>query len=117
MHSKTSMLNDVIAEKNLRTEAGERAYARGAAYFECGAVADLVVSEETINARVIGGDEYAVQLWADAKQLGYSCTCPVGEDNVLCKHAVAAGLAWLETAHTRHKTRRNFMQRLEQHIN
>jgi len=95
MRSKTGMLNDVITENNLRTEAGERAYARGAAYFESGAVADLVVSDETINARVVGGDEYAVQLWAEGKRLGYSCTCPVGEDGVFCKHGVAAGLAWL----------------------
>lgn len=89
------MLNDVITEKRLRTEAGERAYARGAAYFESGAVTDLVVSDETINARVEGGDEYAAQLWADGKQLGYSCTCPLGDDGVFCKHGVAAGLAWL----------------------
>jgi uncharacterized Zn finger protein len=54
-----------------------------------------VVSEATINARVAGGDEYAVQLWNEDGELGHSCTCPVGEDGVLCKHGVAAGLAWL----------------------
>ena len=89
------MLDNVITEKSLRTEAGDRAYARGAAYFGSGAVTDLVVSEETINARVVGGDEYAVQLWAEGGRLGYSCTCPVGDDGVFCKHGVAAGLAWL----------------------
>lgn len=93
--SKPQGLNDLITEARLRTEAGERAFARGAAYFESGAVTDLVVSDETINARVVGGDEYAVQLWNDDGALGYSCTCPVGDDGVFCKHGVAAGLAWL----------------------
>ncbi len=93
-------LSDVITEKRLRAEAGDRAYARGAAYFESGAVTDLVVSEETINARVVGGDEYAVQLWNDNGALGYSCTCPVGENGEFCKHDVAAGLAWLADRQT-----------------
>jgi len=93
--SKPHGLSDLITEAHLRIEAGERAFARGAAYFESGAVTDLVVSDNTINARVEGGDEYAVQLWAENEALGYSCTCPVGDDGVFCKHGVAAGLAWL----------------------
>lgn len=88
-------LADLITDSLLQTEAGERAFARGAAYFESGAVTDLVVSDETINARVVGGDEYAVQLWNDGGELGYSCTCPVGDDGSFCKHGVAAGLAWI----------------------
>ena len=93
--SKPQGLNDLITEARLRTEAGDRAFARGAAYFESGAVTDLVVSDETINARVEGGDKYAVQLWNDEGALGHSCTCPVGDDGIFCKHGVAAGLAWL----------------------
>lgn len=88
-------LTDVITESILLTEAGERAFARGAAYFESGAVIDLVVSDETINARVEGGQEYAIQLWDEDGALGYFCTCPVGDDGVFCKHAVATRLAWL----------------------
>lgn len=88
-------LAEVITESALLEEAGDRAFARGAAYFESGAVTDLVVSDETINARVVGGDEYAVQLWNEDGELGYSCTCPVGDDGIFCKHGVAAGLAWL----------------------
>lgn len=85
----------MITDSLLQAEAGERAYARGAAYFKSGAVTDLIVSNETINARVVGGDEYAVQLWIEGGELGYSCTCPVGDDGIFCKHGVAAGLAWL----------------------
>jgi hypothetical protein len=86
---------DLITESGLKTAAGDRAYARGVGYFESGAVADLVVSGKTINSCVVGTDEYAVRLWADGSDLEHSCTCPVGADGIFCKHAVAAGLAWL----------------------
>lgn len=84
-----------ITETCLRAQAGERAFARNVAYFESGAVTDVVMSEKTINARVMGGDEYAVQLWSESNALGHACTCPVADGGVFCKHAVAAGLAWL----------------------
>lgn len=88
-------LTEVITESILQTEAGDRAYERGLGYFQAGAVTDLVVTDDTLNARVVGGDEYAVQLWNEDGELGYSCTCPVGDDGIFCKHGVAAGLAWL----------------------
>lgn len=94
-HPDPHELNDTITETRMCTVAGDRTFARGVAYFEAGAVTDLVVSDETINARVVGGTEYAVQLWNDDGELGYSCSCPVGEDGDFCKHGVAAGLAWL----------------------
>jgi uncharacterized Zn finger protein len=88
-------LADLITETILREAAGGRAFARGVAYFRAGAVTDLVVSDDTLNARVEGGDEYAVRLWNEDGALGHFCTCPVGDDSIFCKHAVAAGLAWL----------------------
>lgn len=94
--SQRHRLDALITASLLQSEAGKRAYARGAAYFESGAVADLAVSDDTINASVQGGDEYAVQLWNDAGVLGHSCTCPVGEGGAFCKHGVAAALAWLK---------------------
>lgn len=86
----------MITASLLQSEAGEGAYSRGVAYFESGAVADLTASDDTIDARVRGGDEYAVQLWNDTGTLGHACTCPVGEGGAFCKHGVAAGLAWLK---------------------
>jgi uncharacterized Zn finger protein len=85
----------LITEAGLQAAAGDRAYARGVGYFRSGAVADLVVSGKTINARVVGTGEYAVRFRADGGDLEYACTCPVGDAGVFCKHAVAAGLAWL----------------------
>ncbi len=92
-------LATAITESLLLAEAGERTFERGSAYFDAGAVTDLVVTNEMINARVEGGAEYAVQLWAEPGGIGYSCTCPVGDEGNFCKHAVPAGLAWL-SGHT-----------------
>jgi len=88
-------LADAITEPALRAAAGERAFARGAAYFEDAAVTNLAVRGGTASARVAGGREYVVRLWAEGQGLGHSCTCPVGDAGEFCKHAVAAGLAWL----------------------
>ncbi|MBI2311049.1 MAG: SWIM zinc finger family protein [Betaproteobacteria bacterium] len=88
-------LEELITEGALLALAGERAFARGAAYFEAGAVADLVDTGKAIKACVVGTDEYQVRLWPGRGALDYSCTCPVGEDGDFCKHAVATGLAWL----------------------
>lgn len=94
-HIHRQGLAELITASRLQEEAGDRAYQRGLGYYRSGAVTDLVVSDATINARVVGGDEYAVQLWNEDGELGYSCTCPVGDDGAFCKHGVAAGLAWL----------------------
>lgn len=88
-------LASVITEPRLRTAAGDRAFARGVGYFESGAVEDMVVTGTRLKARVMGTYEYAVTLAVKNGKLDYDCTCPVGEDGEFCKHAVAAGLAWL----------------------
>jgi uncharacterized Zn finger protein len=89
------MLATLITEKKLRALAGEKSFQRGAAYFAAGAVVALVDAGEVVKSRVVGTDEYKVTLKVDGKALDYACTCPVGEDGEFCKHAVAAGLAWL----------------------
>ena len=86
----------LITEASLAKLAGERSFARGAGYFASGAVVDLVQTRDAIKARVLGSDEYRVELRPVRGVLAASCTCPVGEEGEFCKHAVAAGLAWLE---------------------
>lgn len=92
MKTSLAMLITPVALSGL---AGERAFARGAAYFESGAVVDLDESGEEVQARVVGGQEYDVTLWAERESLGHSCTCPVREVGDFCKHAMATGLAWI----------------------
>ncbi len=89
------MLPDLITEARLLDAAGQRAFERGVAYFKSGAVVDLVDTGKAIKARVMGGEEYIVRFRAEGEQLAYECSCPVGDSGEFCKHAVAAGLAWL----------------------
>jgi uncharacterized Zn finger protein len=84
-----------ITEASLLALAGRKSYERGAAYAAAGAVTDLIEKGDAIKARVLGTEDYAVALNAESEPLAFSCTCPLGEDGVFCKHIVAAGLAWL----------------------
>ena len=56
---------------------------------------DLVQTRDAIQATVLGNEEYRVVLRPAGRALEWSCTCPLGEEGTFCKHAVAAGLAWL----------------------
>ncbi|TAK85426.1 MAG: hypothetical protein EPO20_10400 [Betaproteobacteria bacterium] len=56
---------------------------------------DLVRTRDTIRATVLGSEDYRVVLRPARRALEWSCTCPLGEEGTFCKHAVAAGLAWL----------------------
>jgi uncharacterized Zn finger protein len=89
-------LSALITETTLAKLAGERSHARGLAYFRSGAVVDLVRTRGALKARVQGGEEYRVALRVAGRSLEWSCTCPLGEEGEFCKHAVAAGLAWLD---------------------
>lgn len=52
-------------------------------------------TRDAINATVLGNEDYRVVLRPAGAALEWSCTCPLGEERTFCKHAVAAGLAWL----------------------
>lgn len=56
---------------------------------------DLVRTRAAVRATVAGSEEYRVLLRPAGRALEWSCTCPLGEEGTFCKHAVAAGLAWL----------------------
>lgn len=88
-------LADLISRRALEDLADERSFERGLAYFRNGAVERLVRHKDRITARVVGTDVYTIRLWPDGADLGWDCTCPVGQDGEFCKHLVATGLAWL----------------------
>ena len=86
-----------LLERNaLRRIAGARSFERGEDYFLNGQVKALVEEAGTITAKVHGTHPYRVELWIEADDLEYACTCPVGADGEFCKHCVAVGLTWLE---------------------
>lgn len=71
---------------------------RGKSYFKAGRVVDFAVAGPVVRAVVQGSFDYDVELeWSDYEWVSV-CSCPMEGD---CKHAYAAGLAWLR----RHDTK------------
>lgn len=90
-----SPLHD-LSHRDIRQLAGERFFARGERYFDEGRVHGLTEYRGQVAAKVAGTEDYRVKLWAERGDLGYSCSCPVGDDGEFCKHCVAVALAWIE---------------------
>lgn len=90
-----SPLHD-LSRRDIRQLAGERFFARGERYFDEGRVHGLTEYRGQVAAKVTGTEDYRVKLWAERGDLGYSCSCPVGDDGEFCKHCVAVALAWIE---------------------
>lgn len=92
------MLSELLSRRFLRSAAGGAAFGRGEAYFLGGRVGALAEHEGTVSAKVEGTRSYRVRLCPEQDEVRFSCTCPVGRDGDFCKHCVALGLAWLDTA-------------------
>jgi len=74
-------------------EAGEGAYARGVAYHRVRRVELAEVTANRVRALVRGTIPYNVTLAVSGAAALWSCTCPVGEDDAMCKHVIAVALA------------------------
>lgn len=79
----------------LRHLAEGRSFERGAAYQAAGRVKKLKVDDMEASATVRGTRTYRVRLWLDGGAPAFSCTCPIGEEGLFCKHCVALGLTLL----------------------
>lgn len=88
-------LEDALTENVLLAETGETVFARGVAYYESGAVSRLDADTYRVTAIVRGTRRYQVAIETDAGELIFECSCPY---EAVCKHCVAAGLAWLHRA-------------------
>jgi uncharacterized Zn finger protein len=93
----SSLLTDVLTLRAIQELADARTFARGMAYFHGGAVGLLDNDEYEARASVQGTQRYRVRLAAAPHgELDYECDCPVGDEGIFCKHAVAVALSWLE---------------------
>jgi uncharacterized Zn finger protein len=77
----------------LRELAGDKAFARGAAYFRDGQVNPLAVEPERVLAQVSGTEDYRTSLTGRGAAIGGDCSCQAFADWGFCKHMVAAALA------------------------
>ncbi|MPW15501.1 hypothetical protein GCT13_00875 [Paraburkholderia sp. CNPSo 3157] len=95
--STQSPLQGVLRLAEVHLLADAKTFARGKAYFHEGAVSRLEERDGVLRAHVRGTHRYSVELGVgDDGELTYECDCPVGDDGVFCKHAVAVALSWLE---------------------
>ena len=91
-----SPLRRLLTAEAIAKLVDEKTLARGASYFERGAVTLVDVLRSEVVAEVLGTDSYDVRLYArEDGMLGHECNCPVGHDGLFCKHCVATALAWL----------------------
>lgn len=79
----------------LRELANTTSFKRGQGYYRDGAVSKLKGSGGVVTARVLGSENYRVELDLNGRRLKTSCSCPYDYDGV-CKHVVAVGLALLD---------------------
>jgi uncharacterized Zn finger protein len=87
-----------FARREVETLAGRRSFERGVLYAANGRVGKLAVTSTGVKAKVRGSAAYQVQLGLDEDdEATYQCTCPVGQDDRFCKHAVAVALVATET--------------------
>jgi uncharacterized Zn finger protein len=89
------VLENLVTREGLLRAAGRGSFERGLEIFRLGKVGELQGDGDELLATVAGTRHYRVRLRDDDGDLGHSCSCPVGADGLLCKHAVALGLAWL----------------------
>ncbi|PZV10682.1 MAG: hypothetical protein DCF22_16090 [Leptolyngbya sp.] len=86
-----------ISITTIQHQATSNSFSRGEAYYQQGAVADLVQRGNTIYADVEGSEvtPYRVSLQFDSGGItSAGCTCPYDYEG-WCKHIVAAALAWV----------------------
>jgi uncharacterized Zn finger protein len=93
--SESNSLKKILTQSTLLGMAGDRYFARGEDYFRQGYVHNLAVDGNSVTAYVQGTEAYSVELWVETGELQASCTCPLGMDELFCKHCVAVGLTWL----------------------
>ncbi len=91
-----NLINSLRDNRRVRELAGEKFYQRGERYFSDGAVRSLVTYAGKLAARVEGTEDYTVVLWSEAGTLRFSCSCPVGDDDLFCKHCVAVALCYVD---------------------
>jgi uncharacterized Zn finger protein len=91
------MIPPMLSEGAIRAHAGAESYSRGASYYQRGAVGDLILRGNTLQADVQGSQytPYRVRVTFDQEGVSTAdCTCPYDWGG-WCKHIVAALLKCL----------------------
>ena len=84
-----------INEDGLAAITDAHTLRRGRDYAHLGCVGSILEHDGVIEAAVHGTRLYYTKLWHEQGKLHSSCTCPLGEDGIFCKHCVALGFVWM----------------------
>ena len=63
-----------------------------------GTVRQVQFGPDRVTARVSDTQVCRVKIWRARGELHFSCSCPTGRDDAFCKHCVAVGLTWVQSA-------------------
>ena len=95
---------DEWTQDEIEALADPRSFQRGSGYQRDGRVEITKRSAGRVDAVVRGTMPYSVELCSEPRT--WSCTCPLGEDGVFCKHCVAVALDVAGPAPTLRSSRR-----------
>jgi uncharacterized Zn finger protein len=84
-----------IGRSFLQAATDARTFRKGQEYARSGRVGIIAEQDGVIEAVVRGTQPYRTKLWKEKRKLLFSCTCPLGKEEIFCKHGVALGLVWL----------------------
>lgn len=90
-----SVIGEVLTVRTIRLMADAKSLQRGEDYLAAGRVRSIRENDDVVKGEVGGTESYRVSLWAEENRLAHSCSCPMGQAAIFCKHCVALGLAWL----------------------
>ena len=100
----------------LRTQAGDKVFARGEEYHRDGQVDLLSVERDRVLARVLGSEDYRTVLMGRGKKIRGECSCPAFRDWGFCKHLVATALATNEVADEGWEKKPSVLDRIRAHL-
>lgn len=86
-----------FARREVAAMADRRSFERGLLYAANGRVGKRTTTATSVKAKVRGSSSYQVRLSLDDGEPAYGCSCPVGQEDRFCKHAVAVALVATDT--------------------
>lgn len=100
----SAVLSQILNRRTLRQMTDSRSFKRGEDYFSGGRVHALIEDGNVVKAKVRGSRDYHIKIRILENEASYSCDCPLGMEEVFCKHLVAVALASLEGMEAVHKS-------------
>lgn len=86
---------ELLSRTLLESHAGWLVYMRGVDYAAHDHVSDVAVTAGQVSGVVTGTRPYDVAIARTDDGLAFTCTCPMGETDDVCKHVVALGIELL----------------------